>query len=192
MKQATATKKCAEAKEILQTKSGTLGGAGDPPWWFFRVKFFIRFLDVSPPNKNSQTNGFSPKFPTFFLCKKNQIESDGWTSLVTIQLFSRVLARVDYRMPSFLQLCTPKPASPPFSLTPKAVTYHEPTVMVHTPKAVTYHEPTVMVHTPKAVTYHEPCGSRSSLRGGSRSSLRGGSRSSLRGGRRSSLRGGSR
>ena len=28
--------------------------------------------------------------------------------------------------------------------TPKAVTYHEPTVMAHTPKAVTYHEPTVM------------------------------------------------
>ena len=26
----------------------------------------------------------------------------------------------------------------------------------HTPKAVTYHEPTVMVHTPKAVAYHEP------------------------------------
>ena len=45
-------------------------GAGEPPWWFFRVNFFIRFLDVSPPNKNSQTNGFSPNFPTFFLCKK--------------------------------------------------------------------------------------------------------------------------
>ena len=28
--------------------------------------------------------------------------------------------------------------------TPKAVAYHEPTVMVHTPKAVAYHEPTVM------------------------------------------------
>ena len=49
-----------------------------------RVKNFIRFLDVSPPNKNSQTNGFSPKFPTFFLCKKNQMESDGWTSLVSV------------------------------------------------------------------------------------------------------------
>ena len=44
--------------------------------------FFIRFVDVSPPNKNSQTNGFSQKFPLFFLCKKTQIESDGWTSLV--------------------------------------------------------------------------------------------------------------
>ena len=82
--------KCAEAKENLQTKSGTLGGAGDPPWWFFRVKFFIRFLDVSPPNKNSQTNGFSPKFPTFFLCKKNQIESDGWTSLVAALVVGKV------------------------------------------------------------------------------------------------------
>ena len=50
----------------------------------FRVKFFIRFLDVSPPNKNSQTNAFSQKFTTFFLCKKNQIETDGWTSLVVI------------------------------------------------------------------------------------------------------------
>ena len=27
---------------------------------------------------------------------------------------------------------------------PKAVTYHEPAVMVHTPKAVAYHEPAVM------------------------------------------------
>jgi hypothetical protein len=57
-------------KEILQTKSGTLGELGNPPWWFFRVNFFIRFLDASPPNKNSQTNGFSPKFPTFFFYVK--------------------------------------------------------------------------------------------------------------------------
>ena len=57
-------------KYNLQTKSGTLGRAGDPPWWFFRVNFFIRFLDVSPPNKNSQTNGFSPKTPTFFFTKE--------------------------------------------------------------------------------------------------------------------------
>ena len=83
-------------KEILQTKSGTLGGAGDPPWWFFRVNFFIRFLDVSPPNKNSQTNGFSPKFPTFFLCKKNQIESDGWTSLVDGAVQTQHSYRIDH------------------------------------------------------------------------------------------------
>ena len=87
-KKSTATKIAGEAKVILQTKSGTLGGAGDPQWWFFRVKCFIRFLDVSPPNKNSQINGFSPKFPPFFYTKlkKPSIESDGWPSLVDYSL----------------------------------------------------------------------------------------------------------
>ena len=39
---------------------------------FFPCKFFIRFLDASPPNKNPQTNGFSPKCPTFFHVKRSE------------------------------------------------------------------------------------------------------------------------
>ena len=58
--------------------------------------------------------------------------------------------------------------------TPKAVAYHEPTVMVYTPKAVTYHEPTVMVYTPKAVTYHEPTVMRSCMIGHSLGRMEGG------------------
>ena len=46
---------------------------------FFRVKLFIRFLDPRVLYLR-RTNGFSPKFPTLFLFKRNQVDSDGWTS----------------------------------------------------------------------------------------------------------------
>ena len=64
-KGSTATKIAREAKENRLRVVGSLGGAGEPPWWFSVYCFFIRFLDHLRPTKIPKTNG-SHQIPLLF------------------------------------------------------------------------------------------------------------------------------